>query len=281
MYLAHLTDLHLVSPGERLYGMDPVARLMSAIQSLNAVDGLDLVLITGDLAHRGEPAAYVALRRALERLRTPWLFAIGNHDSRTALRAAFPQAPIDEHGFFQTTRRMGDTRLIVLDTKAPGTHAGELCERRLAWLRNQLDADPSVRTIVAFHHPPLDLDLPAMDAIRLRDSEVLGDLLGHYDCVHHLLFGHVHRAVHGVWRGIAFSCQKGLNHQVALHSGPTSGIPGSLEGPAYSLIRVTPETTVVHACEFLTDNAAFDLFDPRAEGVATVADLQHLRRPQV
>ena len=62
--LIHLTDPHLVSPGRKLYALDPLGRLEAAIDAINARHGdATAVFITGDLTHWGEPDAYAALAR--------------------------------------------------------------------------------------------------------------------------------------------------------------------------------------------------------------------------
>jgi 3',5'-cyclic-AMP phosphodiesterase len=103
MKFIHLTDLHLVPSGRRLYGLDPNARLRAAVADINACHGdAEFVLITGDLVHDGEPAAYDAVRRALDQLAVPRHLLIGNHDDRAVFKALFPEAVTDEHGFVQT-----------------------------------------------------------------------------------------------------------------------------------------------------------------------------------
>jgi 3',5'-cyclic-AMP phosphodiesterase len=215
MKFIHLTDLHLVPPPRRLYGLDPNARLRAAIADINANHGdAAFVLITGDLAHHGEPAAYEALKDCLRKLALPCHLVIGNHDDRTAFLRAFPAAPVDEGGFVQGVVELGAGVLVLLDTHEPGTHEGRLCERRLAWLDHTLARERGQPVFLAMHHPPLGLALPAMDALALRQQKELAEVLARHGNIRHIFFGHVHRPVHGVWRGIPFSTHRGLNHQV-------------------------------------------------------------------
>ena len=61
-----LTDTHFVARGRRIYGLDPAERLAAAIACINR-DHRDLafVIVTGDLAHWGEDAAYEHLADVL------------------------------------------------------------------------------------------------------------------------------------------------------------------------------------------------------------------------
>ena len=71
----HLTDPHLLAPGRALHGTDPTWRLRRAVASINAEHAeAAFVVITGDLADRGEPAAYaMAVRNAESKTRTTHL----------------------------------------------------------------------------------------------------------------------------------------------------------------------------------------------------------------
>jgi len=123
----HLTDSHLVAPGRRLYGLDPEARLRAAVDSMNREHpDAACAVITGDLAHDGEPAAYQLLKEILADLSMPCHLVLGNHDDHRAFFEVFPDAPRDENGFCQFTFDLGDATGVVLDDLVEGTHAGLL-----------------------------------------------------------------------------------------------------------------------------------------------------------
>ncbi len=108
MKLIQVSDLHFVPPGTRLFGLDPRARLEAAIADINRHHGdAELCLFTGDLADRGAPEAYEALRETLAALQVPYRLTLGNHDDRGNFLRAFPEAPRDEHGFVQTVVSTG------------------------------------------------------------------------------------------------------------------------------------------------------------------------------
>jgi 3',5'-cyclic AMP phosphodiesterase CpdA len=131
----HLTDTHLVTPGQALYGTDPKWRLQRALAAINERHGDSrFMVVPGDLAHWGEPAAYGALSECLGQLRMPVHLLIGNHDDRAAFSTAFPAAPRDGNGFVQLALQTPAGLFVMLDTNEPGTHAGRLCTARLDWL---------------------------------------------------------------------------------------------------------------------------------------------------
>jgi 3',5'-cyclic AMP phosphodiesterase CpdA len=262
----HLTDIHIVAPGRgELYGLHPAARLAEAVESIAQRHGpggpapASFAVITGDLAHWGEPEAYAVLAQELARLPIPYYLLIGNHDDRTAFRAAFPQAPVDEAGFVQCSLKTPVGRFLLLDTNELGTHAGRYCERRLAWLSAQLAGDEEP-VFLFLHHPPVRVGIHRMDSIPLLDAAGLWEVLRpHRERIRHLFHGHLHRPLAGSWHGIPTSSLRGTAHQVALDLAERETVPGSHEPPAYALVRITEEDVVVHTHDFLSDAPAFHL----------------------
>ncbi|MBK8763685.1 MAG: phosphodiesterase [Burkholderiaceae bacterium] len=257
----HLTDTHLVPPGQLLYGSDPQARVHAAVSSIAAEHpDAQFCLVTGDLAHLGEPSAYVALQRALAELPMPVHLLIGNHDDRVAFRETFLGAPVDDSGYVQQVMRFGSGLMLMLDTNEPGVAHGVYCARRLKWLAAQLQFSRDEPLWIAMHHPPFDVGLPSMDAIGLRDAQAFAEVLApHRHRVRHLFFGHVHRPISGSWQGIPFSTVRATNHQVALDLHLAHEIPGSFEPPAYAVVLVDPHQTLVHNHDFLDDSRRFAL----------------------
>ena len=257
MKLIQITDLHLVEPADRLFDADPQERLRLCLTDIltNHADA-DLLVVTGDLAHHGEPAAYAALKEAICGLPIRTRLLIGNHDDRTTFRSAFPTAPVDPNGFIQSVMETRLGRFLFLDTNEPGTHAGRYCMDRLLWLKDHLSTDLHYPNYLFMHHPPGEIGFRPCDEIGLRDAAAFADIFDRYP-IRHVFFGHVHRPVSGSWRGVPFSALRGLNHQVWLDFSVADGIPCSLEPPAYAVILLDPENTIVHLHDFLDSSPKY------------------------
>ena len=261
MKLIHLTDTHLVPKGSKLFGRDPRVVLDAAIADINAHHAdAELLVLTGDLTHWGEPEAFANLAEALAALKLLIRLLIGNHDDREAYRKAFPSEHFDNAGFAQSALDVSVGRFLFLDTVRDGSHAGLYCERRQRWLREELERAEGRDTFLFMHHPPFITGLPQIDRIGLRNRDEFRAVLEPFrHQIRHLFFGHLHRPIAGSWLGIPMSTVRSMNHQTAfsLEDGPS--IPGSFEPPAYCVVLIEADRVVVRLHDFLDQSPRFFL----------------------
>lgn len=259
MRFIHLTDIHLTAAGRPLYGIDPSERLRLAVQDINTrFSDAEFMIVTGDLAHRGEPDAYRVLYETLENLKIPVYLGIGNHDRRTRFHERFPDTAKDPQGFVQYVFSKAGYNFIMLDSVDEDRPSGTLCADRLDWLRNALASPPGCGTFLFLHHAPIALGIPDLDDIGLRDAAAFGDILEEAGHVKHIFFGHVHRPASGIWRGIPFSTQRSLVNQSALNTTRDGGILDNLEPPAYSVVEISKSgDIVVNLHEFMDESPTF------------------------
>ena len=260
MKFIHLTDTHVIGDA-LLYGQDSAARLRAAVASINAehVDA-GFVVLTGDMTHWGDAAAYARLKYEIKKLKMPAHLMVGNHDDTAAFGEAFPKIPRDENGFVQSGFDTPFGRFLLLDTKDPETHAGAYCLARQAWLDRELDQTDGP-IILFMHHPPFKTGIASMDRIMLHDAEKFYEVIApHKPRIRHLFLGHVHRAIFGNWRGMSYSCMRGLNHQVVLEmDGPADRIAGNFEPPAYGVVTLSEDQVTVHLHDFADRSEQFFL----------------------
>jgi 3',5'-cyclic AMP phosphodiesterase CpdA len=157
------------------------------------------ILVTGDIAHSGSAAEYAIARELLERIGVPVYPLPGNHDDRDELRSAF--AVSGEDGApVQYDVDLGPLRLVLADTTVPGEDRGELDGSRLAWLDEALGAADKP-TVVALHHPPIELGIPIWDDIGLAGAGDLSAVLERHPHVQLVVGGHVHRTIAAPFAG--------------------------------------------------------------------------------
>ena len=278
MKFIHLTDTHFVPAGGVLYGQSPRTGLVPAVQDINRYHSdAEFVVITGDLSHWGEKAAYEDLRAVLTELCVPCHLVLGNHDDRDNFAAVFPRTPRDPAGFVQYVLDTPVGVFVILDTLQPGKASGNLCRQRLAWLAEVLETHAERPVYLFMHHPPFEIGIESMDLIGFEDKEAFYQCVLQHRDIRQIFFGHVHRPIHGTWRGIGFSTQRGTNHQVDLVLAGAD-IPGTFEAPAYSVVLATPDQVTVHLRDYTDRSPRFSLRDGRALKAASLVELSALTR---
>lgn len=247
--LLHISDTHLIGGDGPLYGdVNADARLGELLGQLDhSRVRPDAIVFTGDLADRGEPAAYRKLRHLVEPfaacLGADLVWVMGNHDDRAELRRLLmdevpSMAPLDH------VRMIDGLRIVTLDTSVPGHHHGELRASQLAWLAEQLATPAPDGTILALHHPPIPSVLDMAVTVELRDQAPLGRVLRGSD-VRSILAGHLHYSTNATFVGIPVSVASATcyTQDLTVAVGGTRGRDGA---QACNLVHIYPET-VVHS----------------------------------
>jgi 3',5'-cyclic AMP phosphodiesterase CpdA len=250
MLIAHISDLHIKSPGRKAYGLVDTARALErTIETLNTRrPRADLLLISGDLVDSGREDEYRQLKALLARLDIPCYLAIGNHDDRATLRTVFGKPhPTGDSEFFQYRQSLGELELIVLDTSHPPASNGHLCASRLNWLASALEQTRAHPVLIMMHHPPFASGIGHMDALRLDEASThaLAQLISGYPNVERILCGHLHR--HSLTRfagSIVQSCPS-TAHQVVLDLSADAASAFTLEPPSYLLHHWHPDSGLV------------------------------------
>lgn len=242
-----LSDLHLAAPGVPVNGLDTGARLSEALDVIRR-DHADaaFVLLAGDLADRGEVAAYRHLQGLLAALPMPVHITLGNHDDRAAFLSVFGAALDGPQSRVSQAIDAGGHRIILLDTSEPGLVGGRLCQGRLDWLAARLEEAEDRPVIVVQHHHANPLSLP-VDGIMLENADDYLSVLRRHPDVRQVIAGHVHLPTAAVWRGIAMTTLAGSHYSVSPHVPGVPGVQRQLEGPAQmAVVLATDDGVTVH-----------------------------------
>jgi len=241
MLIVQISDLHLL-PADQLWRgtIDTQRMAAEAIARINRLaPAPELVVLTGDLANHGSPAAYQTLRRCLDQLNPPWRLLPGNHDDRASLRAAFPEQEFSAGELCCQRLMLPDGDLLLLDTTVPHRSHGKIDDAQLDWL--DAHCRPAVPTLIFLHHPPFATGIGGMDGIGLHHAERLAEWLRPRSNVKGLFCGHVHRPVFTQWAGRQVAIAPSTAHQMALDlDGPANALRYTLEPPGMLLIRWNP-----------------------------------------
>jgi Icc protein len=215
--IAQISDPHI-----RLTDEASQPALTRAVERVLALDPPPAaVLLTGDIANSGTEEEHARAAELLAPLPMPVHRVAGNHDlfsERTEYAVS-----------------AGGVRIVACDTSVPGRDDGKL---DVAALAARLDEDTTTPTIVAMHHPPIDVGLAWLDVIGLppEDRAALADLLRRSPQVKRVVAGHVHRTVTGTMGGCPVITCTSTNIQAALDF-----------TTAESALATEPPSILVHA----------------------------------
>lgn len=174
--IAVLTDIH-VSPGN---ASEPYLR--EAVREINASEGIDLVLVIGDLANEGSDTELANVKSIIDSIALPMYVIPGNHEltwSQSATKTFFDLWGADRFVVEQ------DSLVMVGISCGPYMKMGDghIKQEDLHWLRSTLAerVTPGKR-VVSFNHYPLqdDLDNYTEYINVLAPYPVIGHFNGHY-----------------------------------------------------------------------------------------------------
>ena len=220
MLIAQVTDIHLGFDRD-----DPAEfnrkRLDQVLRQLNnGPNRPDLLIVTGDLTEHGAPASYRQLADAFSICSFPVHMGLGNHDIRSNFTAQFPEVPVAD-GFVQYALEASGVRILMLDTLEEGRHGGAFCDTRAKWLRSTLAQDRNTPTIIAMHHPPVEIGIAWMNTDP-KEQWVSNFTRAIEDApnVKGIICGHVHRSIAVPWQGTSVAICSSTAPQVALDLNP-------------------------------------------------------------
>jgi Icc protein len=166
-----------------------------------------VLVLTGDLADRGEPDAYRRLREivepAAEAMGAEVVWTMGNHDEREP----YARGLFGESGDRPQDRvhEVDGLRIVALDTSVPGYHHGTLEPEQLEWLADVLATPAPHGTLLAMHHPPIPVPMMRVaELIELLDQDRLADVVRGTD-VRGILGGHFHFSTYSTFAGVPVS----------------------------------------------------------------------------
>jgi 3',5'-cyclic-AMP phosphodiesterase len=184
---------------------DVAGTLRAAIDKINALPGpADFIIHTGDLTHSARPEEFDTLDELLKSARPSQIFRVpGEHDTSVDDGKLY----LDRYGkgtvgrgWYSFDRK--DVHFIGLNNVAALEGMGKLGAGQLAWLEQDLAAQPASRPIVVFAHVPLWSVYPAW-GWATEDSAQALRLLRRFGSVT-VLNGHIHQVMQKIEGNVTF-----------------------------------------------------------------------------
>lgn len=202
-----ITDAHLgQAPGTRLLGIDTDESLDCVLAQLKARHKPSVLLCTGDLSNDGSSEAYQRFKSKVGQLNTPNVWLPGNHDER-ALMAGILGEDASE---LSKTIEIGNWLIIMLDSSVLGQVGGDVSDREMAYLKQQLDQvaqspnRDNRHVIVCLHHHVISVNCAWLDQQLVANADDFLALLSQYPQLKLVLSGHVHQDFHAKHNHFSF-----------------------------------------------------------------------------
>ncbi len=202
--VTQFSDLHFSTSGERSHGgvgydVDDVWDTVFDHAFGGDNDHPDLVVITGDIADRGEPSEYQKAAEKLARLPVHANACPGNHDFHVPFESHLPRVGLTA----SRTLRLGDWLFVFADSNFSGRRFdessgrlvdnddriesdGQLGPAEVAWIDDTIASTDAANAFIWVHHPPGAIgsfSVPAYDAeieaIANRHPKLRGVGAGH------------------------------------------------------------------------------------------------------
>jgi len=120
-------------------------------QAVNAIKGIDFVVLDGDITEFGVLKEMLWISRTLEDLNPPYVAVIGNHDETARGRETF------QHMFGELNYSFvyGGIKFVCHDSNSREYNFNGQVPN-IPWLKNELEPSPAVKGFVAISHVPVN-----------------------------------------------------------------------------------------------------------------------------
>ena len=262
MRILHLSDTHLErTDSPNADGVNARQSLRQMLSDLESVQGIDVIVTSGDIADDKSKEAYHAARELIgdfARTRNvPMVYSVGNEDDRLAFIEVLGSGHLDAMGGDRAdlvvpssdheraaVSSVDGYRFVTLDSLVRGKGYGRISDTQLEWLRDVLSEASPKGTIIVVHHPPIAVDIEVHRAFRLQNFGALADVLRGTD-VHLMLCGHFHQQMFGYLESTAVWVTPGVVSRIDLTA--AAGTQRAVRGASATVVDLgTPHSPLIH-----------------------------------
>lgn len=152
MIIAHLSDLHIDSSKEVIYGINPLKNLQRAVSVLQEIKNISIGVITGDISNDGSIDSYIKADEVLSLLPFPVIITNGNHDeAETLLHTEFYKIKYEPFYTFKNTDFI-TVNTVVKAEDGKNRSTGIITPHELSLLKDRIIKSRN-KIIILMHHP--------------------------------------------------------------------------------------------------------------------------------
>lgn len=198
----------LANEESEIYGINPFSLLNNLIESIRLIEDIDCIIITGDIANRGDYEAYIFVNNLLKEMNCPIYWLQGNHDlSEVMLQVSNKVTIKSDKSFIIKNTKFILLQSVMRDEGDLSTNKarGYLFDYEMSFLKRELEENNFDNCVVALHHPPV-LSNSWADRRILDNRLDFINLLEKFPKVKLVLYGHQHIAQQTIVNGINYIC---------------------------------------------------------------------------
>lgn len=207
--IIQITDIHMLSSEDAdLYGVNPFLLLNKAIEKIRQIEDIDCLIITGDIANKGEFDAYIIVNKIVSSLNFPIYWLQGNHDFSEVMLQVSNKVTIQSDKSFI----IKNTKFLLLQSVmrdegdlSSNKARGYLFDYEMSFHKRELEENDFENCIIALHHPPV-LSNSWADRRILDNRLEFISLIEKFPKVKGVLYGHQHIAQHTIVNDINYIC---------------------------------------------------------------------------
>lgn len=186
-----MSDIHLYAENNRtLLGVDTTESFKAVVNLIESShETVDFIILSGDLTQDGSELAYKRLAELLKPLHVPIYCLPGNHDNLQIMSRIYPCCDIksDNHLVFSKWQ------FILLNSQIPNRAQGYLDQYQLNFMKDCLNANPNLHSVILLHHQPTPVGTKWLDAIGIVNANQFWEIIANYHNINLISFGHVHQ----------------------------------------------------------------------------------------
>jgi len=236
--ILHLSDLHIFeNPSIKFLGINPYECLKNVIAKIKYNEGKrikpDAIILTGDISQDYSSNSYLSAAEILNELDCPTLVTMGNHDDKDHFNNV-----VCQYKNFKCSKKniYGNWRILILNSHYPSHVAGYLSQEELDFLKDELESDKKIFTVIFLHHHVLPIESSWLDMLNLKNAEEFLSVVDKYKNIISIVCGHVHQESMTIRKNVVFLSTPALSWQFARNSS-TFTLDNLM--PGYRIIELT------------------------------------------
>ena len=196
MKIVHISDIHLTENGHEIWGVNTLHQFCKAILKIKEQDGIDGIVVSGDLSNDGTRWTYEFIDKAFAEISVPTFCCPGNHDNLEEFYHGYRPSFYKNDEVFE----LCGWNFVMLNSAVTGMSRGFFNPELLRTLIQRCCGP----TAVVLHHPPVTQE-GWLNRKLLENRDEFNHIIQQSKNVKMVLYGHTHFYTTTITNGVVYS----------------------------------------------------------------------------